>query len=315
MKNDVYGLGNALVDLQVTVDHELVKKTGNPPGSMVLVDEKTRHHVLELLEGKDLMPSAGGSVANAMVGIAALGGTTCFTGCIYNDAHGKSYSRSLEKAGVEFRAQFGERGSGTCIVLITPDAQRTFLTTLGCAADITREGVSEEAIQSSRYLYVEGYLWDGPKAKDACRHAMEVARQHGTRVAFTASDSFCVERHHDDYRNILENYADLYFANAEEARALVGEDATPDAARRMAEYCGMAAVTDGSAGVHIATRDTLIHVPAIPTDPVDTTGAGDAFAAGFLYGITHDHSLEGAAKEGVKLATRVISQFGARLAG
>ncbi len=312
MKFDVYGLGNALVDLQVAVDHEVVEKTGNPPGSMALVDEVTRDRILELVKGEKVMPSAGGSVANSLVGIVTLGGTPCFTGSIHDDAHGRSYTDSLEACGVEFRAQYSDRASGVCIVLITPDAQRTMLTNLGCAAEITREGVSEEAIQSSHYLYVEGYLWDGPRAIDACRHAMQLARTGGTRVAFTASDSFCVERHHDDYVDILENHADLYFANADEARALVGVEAPGDAARRMAERCGLAAVTDGGNGVYIASRSEVIHVPAVPTEPVDTTGAGDAFAGGFLHGLTHGRSLEEAARAGVQLATRVISRFGAR---
>lgn len=312
MKFDVYGLGNALVDLQIAVAPEVVEKTGNPPGSMVLVDEGTRDRVLELVEGGEFMPSAGGSVANSLVGIVALGGTPCFTGCIHDDAHGRSYADSLVASGVEFRAQYGEYASGICIVLITPDAQRTMLTNLGCAAEITREGVSEEAIRSSRYLYVEGYLWDGPSAIDACRHAMDLAQAGGTRVAFTASDSFCVERHHDDYVDILENHADLFFANADEARALVGVEAPRDAARRMAEHCGLAAVTDGGNGVYVASRSEVLHVPAVPTRPVDTTGAGDAFAGGFLHGITHGHGLEEAARAGVKLATRVISRFGAR---
>ena len=312
MKYDVYGLGNALVDVQVTVDAAVVESTGNPPGSMVLIDHETKDRIVGQLDSSRIMLNAGGSVANSMVGVVVLGGKTCFTGCVCDDEFGRSYGRSLAAAGVDFHAQYGELATGTCIVLITPDAQRTFLTHLGCAVSITRAGVREEAIRDSRWLYVEGYLWDGPDAIDACRHAMAVAGKHGTRVAFTASDAFCVERHFRDYREILERHANLFFANAAEAAALTGVDEVPEAARTMAGHCGLAAVTDGANGAFVATPERVVHVPAMPVTPVDTTGAGDAFAAGFLYGLTHELGLEGAARKGIALAADVISRFGAR---
>jgi sugar/nucleoside kinase (ribokinase family) len=313
MKYDVYGLGNALVDLQVTVAHAVVESTGHPPGAMVLIDGPTKDRVVEQLDPESFMAHAGGSVANSMVGIVTLGGKTCFTGCIREeDGFGRAYARSLAEAGVDFRPQYCPRATGTCVVLITPDAQRTMLTHLGCAADLNPEGVSEDAVKQSRYVYVEGYLWDGPDAIRACRHAMGLARQHGTAVAFTASDSFCVERHLDDYREIVDEHADLFFANADEAKVLSGLTAPPDAARYLAERCGLAAVTDGPNGAYIASRTEAIHVPAVLTDPVDTTGAGDAFAAGFLHGITHGQSLERAGENGVALASKVIAKYGAR---
>jgi len=312
MKYDVYGLGNALVDLQVPVEHDVVESTGNPPGSMVLIDDRTKDRVIERLDRASIMPHAGGSVANSTVGIVALGGTACFTGCIFDDDFGRSYAQSLAEAGVDFHAQYCKRATGTCIVLITPDAQRTMLTHLGCAVDLTPDGVSEDAVKQSRYVYVEGYLWDGPEAIKACRHAMALARKHGAAVAFTASDAFCVERHLEDYREIVEEHADLFFANTGEAEALSGVEGPEDAARYLAARCGMAAVTDGANGAWIATRSVVIHVPAVPTKPVDTTGAGDAFAAGFLHSITHQQSLEGAGRSGVALASKVIAKFGAR---
>ncbi|MBN2491106.1 MAG: adenosine kinase [Planctomycetes bacterium] len=311
MKYDVYGLGNALVDLQVAVEPRVVESTGNPPGSMVLVDGAARDRIVAQLEASRIMLHAGGSAANTMAGVAALGGKACFTGCVSEDEFGRSYRRSLREAGVEFFAQRGDGTTGSCIVLITPDAQRTFLTHLGCSASITPDGVRQDAIRQSRWLYVEGYLWDG-SAADACRHAMALARKHGTRVAFTASDAFCVERHLGDYREILEHHADLFFANAAEAAALSGTRDVAEAARSLARHCGLAAVTDGASGAFIATGDRVIQVPARPVTPVDTTGAGDAFAAGFLHGITHDLTPAEAAEQGAALASEVICRFGAR---
>lgn len=307
---DVYGLGNALVDLQVPVEHETLNETGHPPGSMILIDEAAREAILRIM-GDDVMPCSGGSVANSMVGLAGLGGKPAFTGCIHEDDLGRSYSRSMEESGVAFRAEIGGRPSGTCIVLITPDGQRTMLTTLGCAADISQAGVCEETIASSRYIYVEGYLWDGT-AMNACRHAMDVAKAKGVKIAFTASDSFCVERHLDDFRHILHERADVFFANADEAKRLADTDSTTDAAAALGKACPLVAVTDSENGAYIATADEVIHVPAHVITPVDTTGAGDAFAAGFLRGLTSGESLRTAAEAGVKLAAQVISHYGAR---
>ena len=314
MKYDVYGLGNALVDVQVPVDFSVVESTGNLPGSMDLVDDVGLDHVLARLDRDKMMLSAGGSVANTMVGVTALGGTACFTGCISYDEYGQSYAKSLTDAKVDFRAQYGECKTGTCIVLITPDAQRTFLTHLGCAVNLSRDGVDEAAIRDSRYVYIEGYLWDGERSRKACCHAIKYAKEHGVKVAFTASDTGCVERHHGDFREILQSYASLFFANATEAESIADVKGGEAAARELARYCGMAAVTDGANGAFIATRDDFVHVPAVPVTPVDTTGAGDAFAAGFLYGINHGESLEEAGRHGVELASKVISQYGARLA-
>ncbi len=308
---DVYGFGNALVDLQVTVDFETLERIGHPAGAMILIDDETRASVLASLDHGTMEASAGGSVANSIVGVAALGGRPAFTGCIHDDGHGRSYTESLASAGVKFAAEYGDRPSGTCIVLITPDAQRTMLTTLGCAGDISARGICTETLDHSKILYIEGYLWDGT-AIDACREAIALARKHDTKVAFTASDPFCVDRHHDDFRELLNEHVDIFFANAAEARHLTGLESAVEAAEQMGRACGLAVVTDSGNGAYVGTKDDIFHVPALNVTPIDTTGAGDAFAGGFLHGITNGHSLREAAEAGVRLAGRVIMHYGAR---
>jgi sugar/nucleoside kinase (ribokinase family) len=248
-----------------------------------------------------------------MIGIAQLGGTACYTSRVGNDEHGDLYVQKLTERGIKPNLGVAPGETGICLVLITPDAQRTLCTFLGLSRDLRAEDVIIDDIRASKYIYVTGYLWDTDSQKEAVLKAMSEANRAGVKVALSLSDPFCVHRHKNDFQRILRDHTDVLFGNFHEAQALTDTDSPYDAVRALAERCDVAVVTMDEKGSLIQAGDRLYEIPVFPVKAVDTTGAGDMYAAGLLYGLTHGLSLDRTGRLASYCAAQVVAHLGPRL--
>jgi len=315
MEFDVFGIENPLIDLLATVSEEFLERQGLTKNTMVLVEQERFQALLAALSGTDIHPEPGGSCANTLLGIAQLGGRTAYCGKAGRDDYGRLYVEKLRAAGVEPYIQTDGHLTGSTVILVTPDAARTMNTYLGACQDLSPADLPLDALRASRWLYITGYLWDTPTQQEAALLALRTAQEAGIPVAMSLSDPFCVGRHHADFVDILRRYVTLVFANREEALALTGQETAQEAYRALRGWCGGAAVTLGAAGALAGEGEEMIYAEAVPVLPVDTTGAGDAFAAGFLYGKTTGASLLQCARLGNAFAAQVVQKMGPRLAG
>jgi len=259
--------------------------------------------------------AAGGSAANSVYGIVQLGGTAGLCGAVADDAFGELYRRDMAASGVQFTPRIADGVSGTCVVLISKDAQRTMLTCLGVSSELAPGDVDVQMLENSDYIYLEGYLFDSAMATDTMQHAIMCAKRAGVKVAFTASDAFCIDRHRDTFLKLIKDDADLLFANAQEAQALTGASDTDAALSALSEMCGGVAVTDGENGSIVCINNETVRVAPHKVAALDTTGAGDSYAAGLLYGLTNDCSLERSGEIASLFSSRVVSQMGPRFSG
>jgi sugar/nucleoside kinase (ribokinase family) len=258
---------------------------------------------------------SGGSAANTMVGVASLGGRAAFVGRVNQDQLGAVFGHDLRAAGVEFATPPSDDGipTGRCLIVVTPDAQRTLNTYLGASARLGPADLDDELVASAQVLYLEGYLWDEPDAKDAFRRAARTAHAAGNRVAFTLSDGLCVDRHRPEFLDLIEHEVDVLFANEAEITSLYEVSEFDDALQQVYDHCEIAALTRSEKGSLIVTRDEMHVIDAHPVDEVvDTTGAGDLYAAGFLFGLTHGYDLGTAGRLAALAAAEVISHLGGR---
>lgn len=323
MKHDVYGVGNALVDIQANVSDALLQQITQDvqptthdriaKGTMHLVDTATQGHILRLLENVDTHTVSGGSAANTMIGVAHLGGRAAYAGKVGNDVHGAFYAEDLHKAGVAYRVPFGDEETGTCVILVTPDAQRTMFTHLGISTALTPDDIDEAAIRASQWVYVEGYLWDAPGPKAASLKAMEVACRYGVKVAYTFSDPFCVRRARSDFQDFTRRFVDLVFCNEEEALAFTNAGTAEDAIGTITTLETAVAITRGAQGSLLAMNGTRHVVPSVSVEAIDSTGAGDLYAAGVLHGLCSGKTPAEAGQLGSELAARILTVRGARL--
>lgn len=310
---DVVGIGNALVDVIAHAtdafldEHRLVK------GWMDLIDTDRAVHLYKALDAAVEM--SGGSAANTMCGVASFGGRAAYVGKVSDDDLGRVFGHDLHAVGVTFRA--GDRRNdvptGRCIIFVTPDAERTMNTYLGASSLLGIGDVDDATVTEGKVLYMEGYLYDRPEAKEAFRHAAGVAHEAGRMVSLTLSDSFCVERHRDDFLSLIDDEVDLLFGNAAELKALYQTDSFDAALAELRQQCPFAAVTASADGSIIVTPDEMIEVKAHPVPKViDTTGAGDLYAAGFLFGLTRGQELAECGRLGSLAAAEVIAHVGPR---
>jgi sugar/nucleoside kinase (ribokinase family) len=258
---------------------------------------------------------SGGSAANTVCGIASFGGTAAYIGKVSDDDLGQVFGHDLRAVGVQFRPgrPDGETPTGRCIIVVTPDAQRTMNTYLGVSSLLHPDDIDVATVAAGQVLYMEGYLFDRDHAKEAFRRAARVAHDHGRQVSLTLSDSFCVDRHRDDFRSLVTDEVDILFGNEDELRSLYQLDTFDEAVEAVRADSALAVITRGAEGSVVVTHDEIIAVPAEPVEKVlDTTGAGDLFAAGFLYGLTRDRSLADCAWLGAVAAAEVISHVGPR---
>lgn len=310
---DVVGMGNALVDVIAHADDHFLERYGLVKGWMDLIDIERAVELYESLEAAVEM--SGGSAANTMCGIASFGGRAAYIGKVSDDDLGDVFGHDLRAVGVAFAGGGIDHGTptGRCVIVVTPDAERTMNTYLGVSSLLCIDDVDVGAVADGQVLYMEGYLYDRDDAKAAFRHAAEVAHDHGRLVSLTLSDSFCVDRHRDDFRALVQDRVDLLFGNGEELLALYELDSFDAAVAALRDECELAVITRGAQGCVVVTPDELIEVPAVPVERViDTTGAGDLFAAGFLFGLTRGHDLFECGRFGALAAAEVISHVGPR---
>ncbi|PJE01350.1 MAG: adenosine kinase [Leptospira sp.] len=313
-KYDVFGVGNALVDIIVLLDDTFLKDNKLQKGVMTLIDESSQGSLLSSLHDYKKNLRSGGSAANTMIALSNSGGTGCYTGKVSHDTYGEFYKKDIEEAGIVFETKPDAEGhTGTCLILTTPDAERTMLTSLGISTTLKPSDIDVERLKASKYSYIEGYLWDGDSTKKASELTMKLSKENGVKVAFTYSDPFCVNRTKDEFIQLTKDYVDVVFCNLEEAYALTGKDSPDSALQELAKLSSMCFMTAGKEGAYVLQNGKSILVPGFPVKPIDTTGAGDSFAAGVLYGLTHGYSPEKAARWGNYVASRVVQEIGPRL--
>lgn len=313
IKYDVVGVGNAIVDILAKVEEDFLQKHSLTKASMALINET------EAFTLYDDMPPAveksGGSAANTMAGIASFGGSAAFIGKVKDDELGGIFGHDLRSIGVHYDTLPSSDGAATakCLIAITPDAERTMSTFLGATKEITKDDISEDVISAAKVTYLEGYLWDEPHAKEAMRVAVDVARKHERKVALSLSDSFCVERHRDEFLALIKEGVDILFANEAEVKCLFESDDLDECIGKIKDYADIVAVTLGAKGSIVIHGDNIEKIdPARGLNVVDTTGAGDLYASGFLYGYTNGYNFEQCGKLANLAASEIIQQVGAR---
>lgn len=310
---DVAGLGSAIVDIIAPVDDAFLGTHNITKGVMTLIDEARASQLHAALSKPHEI--AGGSAANTMAGLASLGAKGVFSGRVKDDRLGKVFEKSMTSLGVHYTTAKAVSGAQTasCMIAVTPDGQRSMNTYLGACREFSPADINEDEIAAAKILYIEGYLWDAPDAKAASKKAIAAAKRAGTKIAFTLSDPFCVGRYRDEFFDLLRSDLDILFANEEEAKALFQVSDFDDVFQAMRPWPGIAALTRSEKGCVIAHQQEVHVVDAVPdVDVLDTTGAGDQFAAGFLFGQTHGFGLAASGRLGAMAAAEVISHYGAR---
>jgi sugar/nucleoside kinase (ribokinase family) len=310
---DVVGIGNAIVDIIAHADDGFLTAAAMVKGSMTLIDEARAEEIYKTMgPGVEM---SGGSAGNTIAGVASLGGRAGYIGKVRDDLLGKVFRHDISSAGVEFPTPAAADGPATarCMILVTPDAQRTMNTFLGACVNLGPEDVDAELIARAQVTYMEGYLFDKPTAQEAFRHAARLAHAAGRKVSLSLSDSFCVERHRAAFLELIEHHIDILFGNEAEITSLFETADFNAAVEKLRGICDLAAITRGAAGSVIVTRDEIVEVPAAPVSRiVDTTGAGDLYASGVLYGLTQGKPLAECGRLGSLAAAEIISHFGAR---
>jgi len=312
--SDVVGLGNAIVDVVAETSDATLDQLELVKGTMTLVDE-ARITDLYAAMGPAIEVS-GGSAANTMAALAGLGADAAYIGKVRDDQLGEVFRHDISAVGVAFDTAPLESGPATarCLVFVTPDAQRTMATYLGACVELTPDDVDEAVIAAGKITYMEGYLWDRPKAKEAFLKAARVAHEAGRQVALSLSDPFCVDRWRNEFLDLIDGHVDVVIANEAEITSLYQTDDFDKAADEVAKHCRLAALTRGAQGSVIVTPEARHVIKAAPVDKVvDTTGAGDLYAAGLLFGLTHNMSLPEAGKLAGLVAAEVLTRYGARI--
>lgn len=310
---DVVGIGNALVDVFARVGDGFLTERGLPKGNMLLMEAVDAGKIYQ-----DIIPErevSGGAAGNTMAAIASLGGHPAFIGKVHDDEMGQLFRRDIGASGVEFFTSPLTQGqmTGRCIVLVTPDAKRSMFTFLGAAQGISKKDIDEEMIKAAKIVYLEGYMWDTKTAKQAILKACFYARRHKKQIAFSLSDKFCVERHRNEFRALIKKYVDVLFANEEEFMALYKANDFYETLDLVKEDVEIAAITRSDKGSVVVNGKTKVFVDAeLVEDVVDTTGAGDIYAAGFLFAYTHGRSLITCAQVGGIAASETITHYGGR---
>lgn len=313
MSLDVYAVGHALVDIQARVSDEILAHTGYHKGVMTLVDEAAQAKVLSALSGVAIHRCAGGSAANTAMGVADFGGKAAFAGKVGNDSLGEFCIADMRQMGVTMEVPEAVGQTGTSVVLITSDAQRTMLTHLGVSSSIGLEDIDPALIAQSKYVYIEGYLFTGDRTRAAALRTIELAKKQGVQVAFTVSDPFLINLFRDEFWELIKGPVDLLFCNLEEARSLTGKTDPIDCAQEIHRHAANVALTLGEDGSLLMHEGKTIPIESVPTSAIDTTGAGDMYAAGLLWGITNGLSWQKAGHIASHAAARIVSQLGARL--
>ena len=308
---DVLGVGNALVDVIAQVDDAFLEAHSLAKGTMTLIDAAQSAALYDAMPPS--VERSGGSCANTMATLASLGGRGAYIGKVSADQLGDVFRHDIRAIGVHYDTPPAvDSSTGRCLIMVTPDAQRTMQTYLGAASDLTADDVDDEAVAGASVTFLEGYLWDPPGAKQAFIKAADAAHAAGRMVSLTLSDPFCVERFREEFVDLVDDHVDILFANEDEIMSLYQLPSFDEAVERVRQRCAISAITRSEKGSLIVTKDVTHTVAAEPVKVVDTTGAGDAYAGGFLHGLTSGRDLATCGRIASICAGEVISHFGPR---
>ncbi|MBT40915.1 MAG: adenosine kinase [Idiomarina sp.] len=314
---DVIGIGNALVDQEFEVSDAFLKQHSLEKGMMALIEEDDQNKLIAELSklGELKRQCGGGSAANSLVAFAQFGGSAFYCCKVADDEAGQFYRQDLEQVGIRtnLETQQNPGTTGRCLVMVTPDAERTMRTHLGITADLSVDELDEEAIAASEYLYIEGYLITSEIARGAINRAKQIARENNTKLVMTCSDPAMVKYFRDGIEDILDGGVDLMFCNREEAELLTGESDAEAAAKALLAQAKTVAITLGKDGALIMDQQRQVHIPGVEVKAIDTNGAGDMFAGAMLYGLTKGLSLADAGRLASHAAAELVTEFGARL--
>ena len=312
---DVYGLGNALVDMEFEVHDQFLDENSIDKGVMTLVDENQQHELIGQLDVFEGNKASGGSAANTLIAVSSMGGSSYYSCKVADDELGHFYLDDLKAAGVDCNMDGKHKGgiTGKCLVMVTPDAERTMHTFLGISSELSPYEVSEEAIENAKYCYLEGYLTTSETGKAANIEARTIAQANGIKTAMTFSDPFVVEHCRDGFTDAIGNGIDLLFCNEAEALSYTQKASVEEAAEVIKTFAKTFAITLGAQGAVIYDGSDMISIAANPVKAVDTNGAGDLFAGAFMYGLTHGMTFEQAGNLASKASSQIVSQFGPRL--
>ncbi len=315
MKYDVVGLGNPLIDIFFNVDDPFMSDLKLEKGSMNLVDVSRQEEILKKAIGLKKSTALGGSCANTMAMISQLGGKSAYGGKLGDDELGTDYENQLIDLGVTSLLKKQDGSTGSTIILVTPDAERTMNTHLGMCVNYSQNDIEPEAIGDAKYIYVEGYLWDTPTQKEAVVAALKHAKSVGTKISMSLSDSFCVERHKPDFQNLLDKYVDLVFCNDAEAQIMTDKSTTSEQLKALSDSVEHIVLTLGKKGSVVYNNGNITEINAIEVEAIDTTGAGDSYAAGYLYGLTNGYTEEESGNLAAYCAATIVNQLGPRYNG
>jgi sugar/nucleoside kinase (ribokinase family) len=313
-KYDVFGIGSALMDFLIEIDEGRLVEMDLRKGEMHLIDEEKSGKILGRLKEYSVKTAPGGSSANTMSGIAALGGSAVFCGKVGADSNGEIYEQKSAESGVCTRIKkHNGKATGHAITFITPDSERTFATHLGASMHLEKGDVFDDDISQSKILHIEGFQLEDPKLRKTSLHAISVAKKSKTIVSIDLADPGLVKRNLEDLKKIVKGHADIVFANEGEAKAFTGKESINEALAEIGSLCSTAIVKTGKDGSMIMQNSKIFRIPPFRVNAVDTTGAGDMYAAGVLFGIARNMPIEKAGKIGSWAASKVVSQIGARL--
>ncbi|MDP7116319.1 MAG: adenosine kinase [Candidatus Woesearchaeota archaeon] len=312
MKYDVFGIGSAIMDFLIEVEHEQLIEFDLKKGNFHLIDEDKSKELMGKLEKYEVKLAPGGSSANTLFGVSLLGGDVVFCGKVGDDGHGGIYEEKMASGGVKPKLAKSDKITGHAITFITPDSERTFAVHLGAAMHLAKEDVFFDDLKESKILHIEGYQLEEEGLKLVSLHAMDFAKGNGTKISIDLGDPGIVSRNKEDIRHMVRKYADIVFANEEEAKALTGMD-PEDALNEIAGMTEIAIVKVGKDGSYIKKGEDMVEIPCYDAKAVDTTGAGDMYAAGVLFGISKGHNLKAAGHIGSYYASKVVERIGARL--
>jgi sugar/nucleoside kinase (ribokinase family) len=315
MKYDLLGIGNALVDIEVCVDDEFIARNSLTKGGMTLFTVDKQKKILDKLHSLSTKVSSGGSAANTIHGLSVLGGNTCYIGSVANDVYGKHYAEDMQSCGVGFSGATNvPSDTGTCVILVTPDSERTMLTHLGASSLLHPDNINEKIIDNCGMIYIEGYLWTGDDTRNAAEKLAKIAKKNKIPVAFTLSDAFVVSSFKKQLTEFIQKNVDILFCNDVEAKAMVGTENMQKAFDGLKKISQTIFITRGANGSWACRHNQdKVSVKVFPTKAIDTTGAGDLFAAGALYGIIRNYDLKSSAILGSYCASEVVSHMGGRM--
>lgn len=309
----VYGIGNPLIDYLCSVDNDDLSNLGLNKGIMLLIDEKKQREIVSYTKGRDIKYSCGGSCPNTMVTLCSLGIQTTLAGGVGNDELGEQYRKKLKQSGVIDECVTKEAVTGTSIILISEDKERTMNTYLGANRLFSDSDVNEDSAKNADLFYFTGYMWDTEPQQKAVRKVLDLFKKQGKKIAFDLADPFAVARYRQTFLSIIKDYCDIVFANSEEARFLFDNYDAYECCKSMGKLCSTAIVKNGKKGSYISNERTIHQIPLYGTsNPVDTTGAGDTYAAGFLYGYLNGYDIDTSGRIASFLAGEIISQLGAQ---